>query len=152
MAADTFISYKPRKGFWIYEIFAQLLVVYLYEEIAKPETNIEGKEDLLVEFSGHINAYTASYMKVGLFEYVETPIQEQAMIQVLLRVKTTLQNKGSFISVDELQAIDTEDDDFKIYYRRPFPTAQLIKVIEALIQMLQGTWTSNNYSMDIQYK
>jgi hypothetical protein len=63
-------------------------------------------------------------------------------------VKNTLQNKGTFISVNELQAIPTQDRMFKwLFSEKPFPTIDLIKIIDALIQMLQGTWTSTNYDM-----
>jgi hypothetical protein len=71
----------------------------------------------------------------------------------LQNVKISLQNKGAFISVSELQSIQTNDKDFKyLYSRNPFPVAELIKIIEVLIQMLQGIWASNNYDMDINYK
>lgn len=148
---DTFVTYKENKGFWIAESFAQLILYYISQEISKPEINILGKEDLIEEFSMHINGYTKTYMTVGLFEFVETPAQEQEMIQVLQNVKTTLQNKGAFISVDEMQAIPTEDRMFKwLYSEKPFPTADLIKIIDALIQMLQGTWESTNFDMDAE--
>ncbi len=69
------------------------------------------------------------------------------MIQVLQNVKTTLQGKGAYISIAELQAIPTEDKDFKRLYRYPFPTSQLRKIIDVLIKMLQGTWGFTNYKM-----
>ncbi|WP_343531980.1 hypothetical protein [Pedobacter sp.] len=75
------------------------------------------------------------------------------MLQVLQNVKITLKSKESYIFVTELQAIPTEDKDFKILYsRNPFPTAELIKIIDALIKMLQGAWDFTNYSMDINYQ
>lgn len=146
---NTFVTYKDDKGFWLAESFAQLLLYYISEEISKPETILIGKEDLLEEFSMHINGYTKTYMTVGIFEFVNTPAQEQEMIQVLQNVKITLQNKGVYISVEEMQNIPTEDRMFKwLYSEKPFPTADLIKIIDALIQMLQGTWESTNYNMD----
>lgn len=74
------------------------------------------------------------------------------MLQILKNVKTILQSKGTYISVAELQSIPTEDKNFKnLYNRKPFPTAELIKIIDALIQKLQGAWDSSNYNMDINY-
>lgn len=75
------------------------------------------------------------------------------MVQVLRTVKTITQNKGVNISIAELQAIPTADKDFKLFYsRNPFPTAELIKVIDALIKMLQNTWDSTDYDMEINYR
>lgn len=75
------------------------------------------------------------------------------MLQVLQNAKVYLQSKGELIIVDELQAIPTEDKDFKLLYSRtPFPIVELIKIIEALIKMLQGNWESDNYNMEIDYR
>ncbi|HCN47958.1 MAG TPA: hypothetical protein DIT10_02465 [Chryseobacterium sp.] len=78
---------------------------------------------------------------------------EQTMIQVLQNVRASLLNKGSMISIAELKSIPTDDPDFEILFSsKPFPTSELIKIMDALIQMLNGSWTSTNLYMDINYK
>lgn len=150
--ADTKVTYKEDKGFWIHEIFLQLILHYISSEISNPQHNIPNKVELIDDLNNDIQGYTSGHMCIGLFEYTNSLTEEQTMISVLQNVKTTLQNKGAFISVNELQAIPTDDWDFKVYYRKQFPTSELIKIIDALIQMLQGTWTSTNYDMKINYK
>jgi hypothetical protein len=79
--------------------------------------------------------------------------EEQTMIQILQEVKASIQNKGVYISVAELQSIPTKDKDLKrLFSRKPFPTSELIRIIDALIKMLQGTWEYTNYNMDINYQ
>jgi hypothetical protein len=150
--STTLIEYNNGKGFWIHEIYMQLAYCYIYEELKKPQNTVTNKNQLLYEIQFHIDGYSTGIMSLGWNNFITNQLDKQTTIQALQNVKTTLKNKGAFISVSELQSIPTEDEDFKIYYREPFPTAELIKIIDALIQMLQGTWTSDNYSMAISYK
>ena len=152
--ATTKIRYKEEKGFWISEAFIQLAFCYIFQEAKKSQYNFSNKQDLLGDFEDKINGYRNGYLILGWDEEViASQTEEQTMLQVLQNVKVALQSKGSYISVAELQSIPTEDEDFKILYsRKPFPTAELIKIIDALVKMLQGTWDSTNYSMDINYQ
>lgn len=150
--SDTKIDYKNGKGFWIAEIFIQLAWHYVNQEIVKNQYSFTNKAKILRKLHSGINGFNTGYLVLSWDNSIINSTEEQTMILVLQTVKTTLQNKGAFISVSELQSIPTEDEDFKIYYRDPFPTVEIIKILDALIQMLQGTWTSTNYSMDIVYK
>ena len=148
------IKYNGNLGFEIADEFMQLLFHYIKEEIVKPQYNLTNKEDLISGLTFEINGYSSGNLSLRWDDMFINSTEEQTMIQVLQNVITNLQNKGSSISVAEMQAIPTDDDDnFKLLYsRKPFPTLELIKISNALIQMLQGTWTSTNYSMDINYK
>lgn len=149
--STTFIELKDNKGFYIHESFMQLAYCYLYTELEKSLYNISNKDDLLYSIRFHIDGYSSGIMSLGWRNLNQH--DEQVMLLVLQNVKTILDNKGEYISVAELKAIPTEDKDFKILYsRKPFPTAELIKIIDALVKMLLGTWDSNNYSMDINYQ
>lgn len=151
--ATTKIDYKERKGFYINEAYIQLAFCYIYQEAKKSQYNFSNKQEILESLEDDINGYTYGYLVLMWHEDLVNQSDEQTMLQVLQKVKTTLQGKGSYISVAELQSIPTEDEDFKILYsRKPFPTAELIKIIDALIKMLQGTWDSTNYNMDINYQ
>jgi len=150
--SDTKLIYKENKGFWIPEDFLQLALYYISKEIAKPQYMILNKSELLDDLNVDIQGYTRGYMCVGLFEYTNSISDEQIMLQVLQNVKTALQVKGTYISVAELQSIPTEDKDFKrLFSRKPFPTVELVKIVDALIKMLEGTWDSTNYNMEINY-
>lgn len=151
--ATAFIQYKNGKGFNIAEDFMQLMTYYIYEELKKTQYIFAKKDLFIMDFEGIINGYQSSYLTLGWNKILTNPSEEQTMIQILQTVKTSLQNKGIYISISELQAIPTEDVDFKLLFsRNPFPTSELIKIIDALIKMLQGTWDSTNYDMDINYQ
>jgi hypothetical protein len=147
--SDTKFEYKNNKGFWISTSFAQLALHYIYTELEKPQYNVTNKSDMLEKMSYDLNGYVEpGFTWRG---HITNPTEEQTLIQVLQNVKTTLQNKGAFISVDEMQAIPTEDRMFKwLYSEKPFPTGDLIKIIDALIQMLEGTWEPTNFDMDAE--
>ncbi|WP_038331477.1 hypothetical protein [Empedobacter falsenii] len=145
------IDYK-NKGFQISDIYMQLALYYINEELKKNQYIFTNKGYLQRYHESIINGNMAGWFAFLWDEKLSNSLDEQTMLQVLENVKITLQNKGSFISVAELQTIPTEDKDFKRFYGRyPFPISELIKIIDALIQMLQGTWESTNYNMDINY-
>lgn len=150
--ATTFIDYKEDKGFYIAEIFMQLTWHYVNQEIVKNQYSFTNKAKILRKLHSGINGFNTGYLVLSWDTSLANTTEEQTMVQVLQNVKSTVQSKGAYITVEELQAIPTEDEDFKIFYRDPFPTAELIKILDALIQMLQGTWTSTNFGMKISYK
>jgi hypothetical protein len=148
------IKYNGNSGFEIADEFMQLLFHYIKEEVVKPQYILTKKEDLISGLTFEINGYSSGNLSLRWNNIFINSTEEQTMTQVLQNVIINLQNKGTFISIAEMQAIPTDEDDhFKhLFSRNPFPTSELIKIVNALIQMLQGTWTSNNYRMDIQYK
>lgn len=151
--ATTKIDYKNGKGFWINEAFMQLAINYIYQEIQKPQYIFTNKQDLIEDLLDDLNGHTKGYLVLMWHEYLQNQSDEQSMIQVLQGVKIILQNKGAFITLLELKSISTEDKDFKLFYsRKPFPTSELIKIINALTQILQGTWNSTNFDMKIEYQ
>ncbi|MGN7866994.1 hypothetical protein [Chryseobacterium sp. 22458] len=148
----TLVEYEKDKGFWISESMMQLVLHYILEEAEKPECSLPDKEDLVMDLKFHINGYSRGYMSVGLFDSIESPADEQLMIQLLNDVKTGLQKKGNLISVEELMKIPTEDLAFKyILDKKPFPTAELIRVMNALIQMLERIWDHKDYQMELDW-
>jgi light-regulated signal transduction histidine kinase (bacteriophytochrome) len=151
--ATTFIDYKDKKGFYISESFMQLAMFYISEELKKSQYTFINKTELLDTFDSIVNGYRKGFLVLSWNEELEGTTDEQMMIQVLQNLKTSLLNKGAMISLAELKSIPTDDPDFEILYsRNPFPTSELIKIIEALIQMLNGSWTSTNLYMDINYR
>jgi hypothetical protein len=151
MNAD-FIEYSDNKGFYISNIFVQLLIYYINEELKKSQYLFTKKSLFLYDHESIINGHESGYFTLPWKRTIENSTEELTMIQILQTVKTTIQNKGAFIPLTELQGITTSDSDFKLFYRKPFPTVELIKILDALIQMLQGTWTSTDYDMEINYK
>ncbi|WP_316757780.1 hypothetical protein [Pedobacter aquatilis] len=151
MSSSTLIRYK-NKGFWINENFMQLLFNYLYNEIQKNHYIFSEKDNLVDDFKEGAKGWCKGYFALSWEEILKSYSDEQNLINLLQNTKIILQNKESTISVAEIQSIDVEDDTFKyLFSRKPFPTSELLKIIDVLIEMLQGTWNSNNYNMEINY-
>jgi len=150
--ATELIDYKD-KGFQISDIFMQLAIYNINEELKKNQYIFTNKDALQEYHESIINGHMAGWLILDWDTIIVNKAEEQNMIQILQIVKTTILNKGSYISVGELQAIPTMDKDFKLFYsRKPFPTSELIKIVDALIEMLQGTWEFTNYDMNINYQ
>ena len=151
--ADCKITYSNNKGFWIAESFMQLVLFYISKEISKPQYTIPNKSLFMEDLQFKIDGYTNGYMTLGWGGFIDGSVEKQTMIQVLQNVKTSLQNKGANIPVSELISIPTQDDTLKYMLdKKPFPTVELIRVIDALIQMLEGTWNSDNYDMNLNWR
>ncbi|MBP2616425.1 hypothetical protein [Chryseobacterium jejuense] len=148
----TLVEYEKDKGFWISESMMQLVLHYIVEEIEKNEHPISDKSDLLMMLRWDIDDYTRGHMSVRLFDEIDSLADEQIIIRLLNSVKETLQNKGSLISVEELMNIPTRDLALKyILDKKPFPAAELICVIDPLIQMLERTWEHKDYQMELNW-
>lgn len=149
---STFISYDKLNGFYINEQFMQLTMHYIYTEVVKPQHIFSNKQELIENLEESINGYYHGYLTL-YWNYIFNESDKQVMIQVLLNVKLDLQNKGNNISVEELKNISTEDYLLSsLFDKKPFPTTELIRVVDALIEILQGTWNSTDYDMDLNWR
>jgi len=151
--ATTFINYNLNYGFYIAESFMQLAMYYIYTEAKNPQYIFSDKSGLLRDFRFKIDGIENPYFVLSWSSIFIDFTDEQTMITVLQNVMINLQNRGMYISLGELQEIDSVDFEFKnSYSRKPFPTSEIIKIIEALVQTMQGTWSSTNFSMKIDYR
>lgn len=151
--ATTFIKYQQNEGFYIAESFMQLVMYFILLEAQKPQYNFSDKQELLEDLKENINGLYSGYLTLYWNELLSGSIDEESMIEVLQNVKPNLQNKGAYITVTELKSIPTEDETLKYMLdKKPFPTGELIRVIDALIQILEGTWISTNYNMDLDWR
>ena len=72
---------------------------------------------------------------------------EQEMIFLLENIIVKLQNKGEYISIEELQSFTPEATDWKNFWSKPFRTINLLNIFDALIKTLKGEWDSTNYEV-----
>jgi len=148
----TYIKYKSENGFWISEEYLQLTYYYIYLELGKPQYTLPNKAKLLEFIKFQIDGFAVDMMSLGWNSYFVDNPEIQMMIDMLERVKADLLSRGSHITVQELQSIISDDDFFKNFIsERPFPVSEQIKIIDALIQLLKGTWEYTNYSMEVDY-
>jgi hypothetical protein len=145
------IDYK-NKGFQTSDSFIQLALYYINEELKDKKYIITSKNSLQKYNEDVLNGSMAGWFAFLWDDYIISSNDEQIMTQALQVTKSSIATRGEFISVNELQAIPTKDLHFKNFFHKPFPTSELIKIIDALSQMLEGTWQYDNYNMEINYK
>jgi len=150
--ARTYVKYKNRSGFWISEPYLQLAYNYIYAELVKPQYNLECKVDLLSFIKFQIDGFALDMMSLGWNSYFVNETEIQVMIGILQQVNIDLFAKGTYIATQELRLIQSKDEYFKnFYYYKHFPVTELIKIIDAIIQLLENTWETINYNMEIIY-
>lgn len=148
--ATELMDYKG-KGFITSDIFMELAFYYIQEELKKDQYTFIRKKTLTDYHVSVINGQMGGWFAFLWDEYISDFSEEQTMVQILQIVKAKVYHKGAYITLTELQSIPTLDSDFKIFYNKPFPTADLIQIFDALIQMLEGDWEYENYDMHIDY-
>lgn len=146
--ADIKVKYKNNKGFWVVEDVMELAFQYIYKELKTGNYSFSNKDELLMDSKSNINGWSRGYMAFMWHKYLNSPIDEQEMIRLLETILNELNQKGSYISVEEMHAFPSEAEDWKSFWDKPFKTQNLINVFEALISMLKGEWESTNYNMD----
>ena len=144
------IDYK-NKGFQTSDFFMQLALYYINEELNDSQYIFENKSSLQKYNEDVVNGGMAGWFAFLWDDYILSLNDEQILVKALQATKLSILSKGTFISVDELQGISTTDSDFGAFYRKPFPIAELTKIIDALSQMLEGMWPYENYDMEINY-
>ncbi|ARS39248.1 hypothetical protein CA265_06000 [Sphingobacteriaceae bacterium GW460-11-11-14-LB5] len=150
--ATTFLGYKGSKGFYIHETYAKLIFQFIYQELKKAKYTFVNKDILLADCEAKINGWRNGYIVLRWDDRLIGMDEENNMTQLLQNIIIDLQTRGNYISVEELQAIPSEDELWKMDLDKKFPVNELIRVFNALIQMLQGTWLSTNYDMNIKWK
>ncbi len=149
--ADCKLVYKNNKGFWIHETYAQLVFQFIYNELRKTNYTFTNKENILYDCKGIVNGWFKGYIGLSWDEDLVSQADEQMMILALQNTITTLKEKGKYITVAEQRAMPTEDEHWKRVMDRDFPVSELVRILNTLINMLQGTWESTNYDMKINY-
>ena len=149
---SVYISYDGKKGFSTsYEVM-QLLSHYLHDELEIEAYDLlTHKEDLIQIFEDTVNGYNGDFYTLSWNHYIIGHDDKNLMIILLQNVISNLQAKGNFISANELKDITTEDNYFKSTFRKQFPVSHLVVILNALIQMLNGTWTFTSLDISISY-
>ena len=150
--AVTFIDYKENKGFYIHEDFMQLAFIFIYAELRIPNKyNFINKEDLISDCESKVNGVHSGYFVLSWEKDLVGESEEQLMIELLQSIINELNSKGELIKAFELESMETEDTHWKRIMDKPIPVKELIRIFNALIEMLNDDWNSTNYNMDIDW-
>ena len=145
--AEAKIVYKDNKGFWIAEDAMELAFQYIYTELKTGNYHFSMMENLLYDCEVVINGWNRSYLTLTWKYDLPNSEDEQEMIFLLENIIVKLQNKGEYISIEELQSFTPEATDWKNFWSKPFRTINLLNIFDALIKTLKGEWDSTNYEV-----
>lgn len=146
--ATTFIDYKEDKGFWVVEDVMELVFQYIYKELKSGKYTFSKIDGLLLDAEHIINGFVRGWLVLMWDEDIQ---EEQEMIRLLEKIVLDLEQKGEYISVEELQTFPSKAEDWKNFWNKPFKTQNLLNIFDAMIKMLKGEWESSNYAMDIDW-
>lgn len=148
---DTFIGYKDNKGFYVGETAMELTYQYIFAELQKENYVFSNKEDVLFDAETAAKGRCSTWLALMWHETLTSQSDELEMIRVLETVVADLETKEEHISVEELQSFSSDAEDWNDSWSEPFKTDNVIRTINALIQMLKGEWESTNYDMKLDW-
>ncbi|NOW94494.1 hypothetical protein [Mucilaginibacter sp. SG564] len=150
MPNQTNISYRD-KGFWISESFIEVLSQYICESFEKIGiSNISSNlQKTYTQCNANRSGAYRGMVDVFLDDYVDGSQDKIAFIAVLEKTKPILKAKGPELSIMTLNEFESNKIDPAFINKWAFSvkTSSLISTIDIIIQMLNGTWTSDNYSV-----
>ena len=149
--AKTFIDYKEDIGFWIPEIFMELTYEYVLQTLHAIEGDLSIREELIEDIEFNINGLAKGMLTLTWGSFLKNEEQLNEIVLVLNDTKNLLSNKGEYISVEELNEYEVKKKEMASNWPKPIKTAEVIKIIEAIILMLNDEWDEPNYSMSIDY-
>ena len=154
MAQDTLVYYKDdTKGFWITEPHLQLVLHYILQELKLPKYSFSNKADIIDDFEFIINGYMHSYLNLPLETLLDDTVNAQEFVRVLQQVKLNFRFKDEFISVGELLAIPSKDISFRdVFSDWPYSKFEVILIIDALIELITGTWNRGVENFDLNFE
>ncbi len=153
MAQDTLVYYKDdTKGFWITSSHLKVVLHYILQELKLPKYSFSNKADIIDDFEFIIDGYMNSYLNLPLERLLDDTVNAQEFVSVLQQVKLNFRFKDEFISVAELQAIPSKDYRFKaIFSDDEYSKFEVIIIIDALIELITGTWNRGIENFDLNY-
>lgn len=127
-------------SFLVRDLDMQLMFFYIHEEMLDGRYFFAGKEAFLSRLDFYAKGYAFGEPHLGWSRFLTTGRESETMIVLLGNLIVRLHSKGPEISREEIEAIPVDDFHFKMYLDNPFPVSRLIRIAEALIRMISGSW------------
>jgi hypothetical protein len=149
MANLTFIEFKSR-GFWIPPSFIEVLCDYIcgtFESVGI-STFSQNLQDIYEDCDTNRKGSRIGIVDIPLDEYIINSTDTARLINVLNQTQELIASEGIELSIETLEDFESRktDDYFNEPWAFPIKTQSLITTIDIIIKMLNGTWTSGNYS------
>ncbi|MEP0263112.1 hypothetical protein [Dokdonia sp.] len=149
--AKTFIDYREDIGFWVAEIYMELTYEYVLQALNSIEDDLSIREELIEDIEFNINGLARGMLTLTWYSFLKNEEQLNEIDLVLNNAKNLLLDKGEYILVEELNKYEVKKKEMASKWPKPIKTSEVIKIVEALILMLNDEWYEPNYSMNIDY-
>jgi hypothetical protein len=150
MANTTYIHFNSH-GFWIHQAFIEVLSDFICEtfENIGIDTFSRGLQDIYEDCDLNRKGVSIGMVTILFDKYITNTADKIALINLLNQTKTLISSKGSELSIATLEDFESRkaDDYFKCPWAFPIKTQSLTATIDMIIQLLNGTWNSDNYSI-----
>jgi hypothetical protein len=151
MASLTYIDFNS-KGFWIPEAFVEVLSEYICEifEVHDMSTFSINLQRLYRNCNHNRKGESMGMVDISFDSTVTNDTDKTTLIDVLNQTKSLIASKGQELSVNILNEFENRktSDSFKSRWVYPIQTHCLIATIDTILQMLNGTWTSDDYGVN----
>ena len=150
MDNTTYIKFNSH-GFWIHQAFIEVLSEYIcqiFENIGV-NTFSQNLQEIYSICDSNRNGENIGMVGIPFNRTITNNDDKITIINVLNQTRTLILSKGTELSVATLEDFESRktDDYFKVSWAFPIKTQSLIATIDIIIQMLNGTWISDNYSV-----
>ena len=145
----TFIDYREDIGFWIEEIYMEIVFEYIDQSLETYNGNISFREDLDFDLNFNTTGLSKGMLTLTWDSFLNYNYEnEQTMISILESTKDFLTSKGQLINSDELNILEKKKES-EMIWKKSLKISEVLKIIDALILMLKNEWQETNYDMKI---
>lgn len=138
-------------GFWIRPSYIEVLSEYVCEtfESIGVSTFSQGLQNIYIECDSNRKGENIGMVDILFDLFITSSNDKTSLMNLFEQTKTLIFSKGSQLSIeilDEFEKRKTVDED-KIHWAFPIQTSSLAATVNIMIQVLNGTWASNNYEV-----
>ncbi|MDO3641331.1 hypothetical protein [Mucilaginibacter sp. L3T2-6] len=146
----TYIKFNSH-GFWIHQAFVEVLSDYIcqtFEDLGVDTFSENLKKIYRICDSNRLGE-NIGMVGIPFDRTITNNADKVIMLDILNQTKTLIASKGAELSLAMLEAFESRktDDYFRVPWNFPIKTQSLIATIDIIIKVLNGTWTSDNYSV-----
>jgi hypothetical protein len=138
-------------GFWIPPSFVEVLSDYLCQTFENIGVNIFSQNLQKIYITCDLNRKGESIGMVSLplDRYITNADDKATLINIFNQTRILINSVGEELGITALEDFENRksDDYFKEPWAFPIKTVSLTATLDIIIQLLNGTWTFNSYSV-----
>ncbi len=140
-----------KNSFWIPETFMEILCQYICQsfESVGVSTFSSNLQNVYADCDDNTSGAMYGMLGISFNLYLTTKTGINSLIDVFTQTKSLILSIGDEISVNQLNEFENAKvaDYFKSQWSIPIKTQSLASTLNIMIQLINGTLDSNNYSI-----